>query len=362
MAKFKVSGDYITNQARDMFWNDKRPYEECEKFISSFFCGDTCSDIKFISRKILEYRSKLVGINEFNLIDETCEPKPISDSLIKKHENLLIDAIREDMAYHARKYIDMYAVDKSWLYFIDGTPQQAYQYAYSDAADIARYVRGSNLMFIEGVPILGEPLDLSYVYDDSQKHILDHGAYLVFNPQLVYSLIGEPVNGCNIRAFYDALYDYWEKSELKDNPLVKARQKKYLQAKKAYENIYDKIAKDAETELTDKSFCGLPDDGFSSHYGIIDPDGRWYNVDWGKHSLKAKSILEIHFGCDEKMSLYKALDTIIDQGYILIRDVLLTGAPTLYGKQPNSTQKQTIDSYCNYWGLDGLEWDNMYYF
>lgn len=359
--KFSISGDYVTNHARDMYFLDRVEYKEAADFLSNYLGGLDMTKTKLdeIIKSILEGRKKLVGLNSFELVDDNENIRVISPISVALHKKEIIDSITHDVFYHADKYIDFYAMDKSWLFFIGNTPIQAYQYAYTDMVDIARLVSCVGVDTVECIPHVREPLNLEQYFDDSNKDLLDHGAYITQNPMLVYDLIGEPLSAANRTYFYERLYEYWEQSEHKNNPSVRRRQQRYLNSVKRKKKFIDDRfeAKDdlKKVEKISTAFKSTYDDEFTSEFGIIDLDGHWYNCDWACHSLKAKTVLESKGIVDNTASLDYCLDKVLELGYVLIRDVERFGQPYVYGK-PNNYQRQTIDSYCNFYGIDSIEY------
>lgn len=363
----RVDGTYVTNQARKMFWEDKELYDTVIDYLLNFLVCDDFSleERKSISKEILEGKKKLVGVNSFDLVEDGEMVKIISPISIATRKYELLKNIEKDMSSNIKNYIDFFAMDKSWLFFVGTTPKQAYEYAYTSADIIADkvYNHDSEFYFIGGRPHMVEPLDCSLVYDDSEKDFLDHGAYLVNNPKLIKELIGSRVYGGNIVEFYEKLYDYWENSKYKDHPRVKERQNRYLKLKNRKGTSINTIIDDSyNDERYQKMFKSTWDDEFESEFGIIDLQGHWYNCEWGGHALKAAYILRKNpdnLLIDDdinKMSLDRALDIIVDSGYVLIRDVL-RDSPHVYAKRVNSLQKQRIESYCNWFGLDDISYE-----
>lgn len=346
MAKLKVSGEYVTEAARDMYWKDKCTYKEAERFLLGFLGGVEQKEQKKAAKDILEGRKKLKGINEFALIkDEACI-RVISPISMVLHEKKAYESVKKDVENCPWKYIDWYAVDKSWRFFQGFTREDIWQYAYTDMSTIAAKARKQGVFFVKRQQYIGKKLDLSKCYNDSCREVLDHGAYLIYNPRLVYELLGEPLNDENRQEFYDRLFDYLEKSGRKDNPTVRKRQNKYLNAmeKRGTLRNYSDMKEDEYAVFT-----GKPDKEFSSKYGIIDTEGNWYGCKWSEHSLKAKYILIEKGVVNSSSSLDECLDKTVDLGYVLIRDMDLTGTPCIQGN-PNGKQKKTLEKYQSYFG------------
>lgn len=76
---FKIDGEWFTNFVRTRFWEEKCGYENIIKTIQNSLRGNLPEEICI---EILEGRKKLVGINEFELVDDNEKIKPL-----KKIEN-----------------------------------------------------------------------------------------------------------------------------------------------------------------------------------------------------------------------------------------------------------------------------------
>lgn len=347
MAKLKVSGEYVTEAARNMYWKDKCSYKEAERFLLGFLSGVEQKEQKKAAKDILEGKKRLEGINTFSLVEDGGYIRTISPISVALHEKKAYESVKEDVENCPWKYIDWYAVDKSWRFFQGFTREDIWQYAYTDMSLIAAKARKQGVFFVKRQQYIGEKLDLSECYDDSCKEVLDHGAYLIYNPRLVYELLKEPINDENRQEFYDRLFDYLESSEMKDDPVVRKRQNKYLNAMKKRGVMQRSVS--AITEDADAVFTGKPDKEFSSKYGIIDTEGNWYGCKWSEHSLKAKYILIEKRIVDANFSLDECLDKAVDLGYVLIRDMDLTGTPCVQGNL-NEKQKKTLKKYQSHFG------------
>lgn len=349
MAGMKISGEYITKRARDMFWKDKRTYKD----VSSFLIGLLGEQFKEHVTPLLSGYKKLEGDNELELIDDGSLIKVISDIAICKREADQKEAVKNHMQWNIRNYIDFFAMDKSWTFFVGCTPKQAYEYAYTQPEDIARVARNSGIFFIDGKAHINEPLDLSYYSDDSEKDFLDHGAYLVKDPELVYRLMGQPVYEGNMTVFYERLYEYWNNSPMKNHPAVKRRQRAWICNKFTFENH---LKQKGSISTSRQEYVQKEEEirgSITSKYGIIAPSGEWFNVSWGYHSLIAKEALAYDgYDVDDKQ-LDELLDMAIELGYILIRDPLNV-EPYVYGVRPNMAQEDKIRQYCNKWGIRNI--------
>lgn len=370
--KFKIDGEIVTNTVRKMYWQDMEKYEVVRSYLLDFLvCDLSENELEEIVIQILEGRKRLVGINEFDLVDDGKEIRELTEESKAEREKFLLHRIKEDMNRSIRNYVDIFACDKSWLFFRGNTPKDAYEYAYTDMADIAKLMMSPDVStfssYLKIYPT--EKLPVEDCFDDSIKDILDHGAYLVYKPEFIEELVGDTVTESNTLYFYEKLYEYWENSEYKDDERVKERQNRYLAFKR--KTTLDKTREPAKAPVKEEPIIEEPTkltpDNFNSRFGIIDREGNYYSCKWGEHQFIASRLVNENkalFGIssDKIIDMYHALDMIIDRGYILIRDVEGI-TPKLYYKKlmhPNSYQEETIDKYCEHFDIVELEYESNY--
>lgn len=61
---FAIDGEFLTNIARDWFWNMNKSYKKCEELLLSCMAGGSEEEKRHVCQDIIEGRKKLVGINE----------------------------------------------------------------------------------------------------------------------------------------------------------------------------------------------------------------------------------------------------------------------------------------------------------
>jgi hypothetical protein len=128
---FKIDGEWLTNFFRTRFWDEKCGYEKALYLIKESL-GDIPEDICIA---LLEGRKKLVGINEFDLVDDNENIRTLS-SYIKEQENKInINTIANNIIAYPYNYIDMYSSTTSmrWVelqlkYHYNDTLQNGYWY------------------------------------------------------------------------------------------------------------------------------------------------------------------------------------------------------------------------------------------
>lgn len=67
---FSMDGEFLTAIARDWFWNMDKPYKKCEELLLSCMTGGNKEEKRHVCQDIIEGRKKLVGVNEFELVDD----------------------------------------------------------------------------------------------------------------------------------------------------------------------------------------------------------------------------------------------------------------------------------------------------
>lgn len=74
--EFNITGEYITNLARDWFYKERRPYKEIEKLLLACMCGTNMHEdlLKSYAFDIINFTKKFVGETKddsFNLVNAT---------------------------------------------------------------------------------------------------------------------------------------------------------------------------------------------------------------------------------------------------------------------------------------------------
>ena len=110
---FSIDGEFLTNVARDWFWNMNKPYKKCEELLFSCMEGGDKEEKRRVCQDIIEGRKKLVGINEFELVDDNTKVRPLGQKVEELQRKMLVSQIREDMIVHPLKYIDRFAMTAS---------------------------------------------------------------------------------------------------------------------------------------------------------------------------------------------------------------------------------------------------------
>jgi hypothetical protein len=379
MARLQISGDYITNYVRDLFWEEKRPYKECEDYILDMIDDAEIEEAKQIARDIIEGRKKFEGVNEFDLVDDSENIRYITDRVDSDEDTAeMLDTIIDDLNYHMSSYVDPYVI----VPYINKDSQASYD-QYNEHYKPVYNNRIKNYDE-DGVYKIDGPCNL--------------GTWLHSNPDIVYLAIkkagGSPrtQRGRYKNAFWDAVYEI-----IKDNPkfqdeefeernktylTYKANKEKNIQIQKQNQskpheltstqkenikkaNIIIKQAKEVLDEIKDhddktsivkkeglNSVISLandiikgceknsissvrtlydydifPDD-YKEWEGLIAPNGNFYSCDFGGHNAKAYYLMKVWpekfsklniDNIDKEVDIHNALDTLLDNGWCATR-------------------------------------------
>lgn len=107
---FAIDGEFLTNIARDWFWNMNKSYKKCEELLLSCMAGGSEEEKRHVCQDIIEGRKKLVGINEFELVDDNGKVRPLGQKVEELQRKMLVNQVREDMIAHPLKYLDRFAM------------------------------------------------------------------------------------------------------------------------------------------------------------------------------------------------------------------------------------------------------------
>lgn len=365
---WKFDSGFICNVARDWLWVDGKPIEKSLELLRACLNSDQISDEDRdrIAIEILEGRKKLVGINECSVVVDGVNIRPIS-KLIETHEReLAILRIAEDIRIHPTNYVDKFAATKP----LDGFDS----YDFTDLRCEAGF--DSEIAYTS---ILTDLRLYLYSSDNSANMLreeywdkslpLDAGLYLLEKPDLVYDLIGGPIESeVDSSVLYSELFKYW-KNRINSLPediaiSVVVRNARYIREK---ERQTGEICK-APSNDDDLLFRTEPDT-FLSAYGFIDRHGNWYSCPFGGHETKANLLILgqkegfIYSDSVESNILYsrKAKDILYNSGWVILENPILGGLPfvTFSDKmRATSGQKNKLLDYVDYfkrYTLKGIE-------
>ena len=244
---FSMDGEFLTAIARDWFWKMDKPYKKCEELLLSCMMGGNEEEKRHVCQDIIEGRKKLVGVNEFELVDDNVHVRSLGQKVEELQHKMLVNQIREDMIAHPLNYVDRFAMTDSYETLCTNAKHHYIDCSYDG---IKCFLYGKT------------------GYSDA----FNNGAWLFTHPDLVAEFNGEPLPEQESNPeFYKT--DFWTKlaSWIEANmkgTSVERRQRLY--------NSY----------ISDR-----PIQHQLTEYGLIAPDGTWYACEFGEHAALAGRII-----------------------------------------------------------------------
>lgn len=112
---FSITGEFVTDIARQWFWDEDKPYEVCEELLMACLISDQVTEDfkKKAVSDILEGRKKLVGVNTIQLVDDNKNIRPLSEKYKQMYRKRGIADIKSDMEINAINYVDPWSTFKS---------------------------------------------------------------------------------------------------------------------------------------------------------------------------------------------------------------------------------------------------------
>ena len=283
---FSMDGEFLTAIARDWFWNMDKPYKKCEELLLSCMMGGNEEEKRHVCQDIIEGRKKLVGVHEFELVDDNVHVRSLGQKVEELQHRMLVNQIREDMIAHPLNYVDRFAMTDSYETLCTNAKHHYIDCSYDG---IKCFLYGKT------------------GYSDA----FNNGAWLFTHPDLVAKFNGEPLPEQESNPeFYKT--DFWTKlaSWIEANmkgTSVERRQRLY--------NSY----------ISDR-----PIQHQLTEYGLLAPDGTCYACEFGEHAALAGRIIMRNreaFGLSDHEVLNmaydwsgKGLDFLYKRGWIAIRN------------------------------------------
>lgn len=209
--------------------------------------GGNEEEKRHVCQDIIEGRKKLVGVNEFELVDDNVHVRSLGQKVEELQHKMLVNQIREDMIAHPLNYVDRFAMTDSYETLCTNAKHHYIDCSYDG---IKCFLYGKT------------------GYSDA----FNNGAWLFTHPDLVAEFNGEPLPEQESNPeFYKT--DFWTKlaSWIEANmkgTSVERRQRLY--------NSY----------ISDR-----PIQHQLTEYGLIAPDGTWYACEFGEHAALAGRII-----------------------------------------------------------------------
>lgn len=112
---FKVDGEWLTDFVRTWFWDENKPYETCENLLLQSLMNPKIpiKQTKQIIQEIIEGKKKLVGVNEFELVDDNENVRPLSMKLNEQRRTIEIQKMKLLMDSRMILFVDPYSTVKS---------------------------------------------------------------------------------------------------------------------------------------------------------------------------------------------------------------------------------------------------------
>lgn len=132
---FSMDGEFLTAIARDWFWNMDKPYKKCEELLLSCMMGGNEEEKRHVCQDIIEGRKKLVGVNEFELVDDNVHVRSLGQKVEELQHKMLVSQIREDMIVHPLKYIDRFAMSFDYDTLCKDVERHYIDYSYDSIKD-----------------------------------------------------------------------------------------------------------------------------------------------------------------------------------------------------------------------------------
>lgn len=135
---FKVDGEWLTKFFRTRFWDENCGYENSIRMIKDSLSVDFPEEMCI---ELLEGRKKLVGVNEFDYVDDNENIRSLSLYIKKQDEKLTIQKIMKTIETYPYNYIDQYACNtsrKGWIVY-----QQEYFETINEWYEELVYERGN---------------------------------------------------------------------------------------------------------------------------------------------------------------------------------------------------------------------------
>lgn len=320
---FKLSGEWITNYVRELFWNCHRPYEDVEEILLNCLINDAVSleDRRNIAQDIIEGKSKLVGVNEFSIVDDGSNIRRIRDVLVKSEKDLqdIADKV-DEIEERSQKLVDE-LTERDRL-----AREKEVEYRLNKIKDA---MKNSNMLFPMDIALLKiTPSDIQ-LYADR------------------YGLLYNRVQWAN-----DSwIQFYTQQGELCSHEYLRSMGALNQKSEPEYQS-----EDSTENETADCDF---------EHWGWLAPDGKYTRARFGDHEKVALEILNekdwyqdyyqkecMSATCD----VYLANDYLVNEkGYALLHNPYGYGNTLLSApKRLTKAQKEFLYDYFMHEGNTGM--------
>ena len=367
---FQIGGEYVCDLARTRFWEEDRPFEECERLLLGCLIADgvTLEERKNIAIEILEGRKKLVGTNTFQLVEDGEEIRPLSLKFKQYEREDMVRRIQADMEARPLAYIDRFAAPRP---LEDYEAIQRWQRGEAPEPGTVLTQADQVRMYLYAQTSIIGAARLEPEYYGGERP-LDRGCYLLSHPGWVYDFIGEPVSDENEGQLYQKLYEFWTAKSKENCPapqltFIRARNERYLAAQRADGILPSAPPARLGVEEKDDLLRRAEPDDFLSEYGMVDRQGKWYSCTFGGHNTKAHTLVRARpelFGVQPSDYIPfgdRVLDRLFDAGWVILQNPYVSGWPAVEfkaGLRPTKAQVDTVFDYMAHFdrhALGGLD-------
>lgn len=362
-----ISGEFITDLARRLFWEEDKDYKEVEAILLECFGDIEMPEInkRVLIQDIIEGKKKLVGDNVLTIEEDGENIRLMSERYALTEREMKIKELKEKMYYGFINYVDPFSTCKS----IRAPLSLAkIPYTYEECVWYFWYAEVTDMQDLEpDRPLSDELIVLGTTYEHCRRKKYPRanqdtlgGLWLYEYPEIAYDAIQisgfTPSAYQENRAFWQAVYDI-----IKDRPDFQSeefqeRNRKFLRYHKTTaEEILAFLHRHDNDELEEeKDYTVIPDD-MKSWTGLIAPNGDFYSCDYSNHNILAQKLLtkqtelfpNITASDLEYVNEYpdRALDVLLAQGWCATRQLPNRGeyvdVPT-DGIRVKKMQKETI--------------------
>lgn len=315
---FKVSGEWITKYARELFWECHKSYQDVEELLLNCLVTDELNleERKDIAQDIIEGKCKLVGINTFTVEDDGTCIRKLREALSQSESNLVEISNKVDELKHRTEELVSEIEHKDHL-----AETKEAEYRLSKIKDA---MKNTNMLF----PI---EIELRNITKDDIEFYANY-----------YNLMYRQV-----RWAMDSWIQFYKDDEV-CSP-------EYLRSIGALNDLFLENAdsiKSRDNDLKDKD-CDF------KHYGWLAPDGSYVRADFGDHEQAALKIIDEHdwhqdyYSKDDRpCDIYLAGDYLVkERGYALLHNPYGYGYTKLSSPDRlTKRQKEFLYSYFLYEG------------
>lgn len=326
---FLVDGEWLTDLVRQWFWDENRPYEDCEELLFSCMPSPDTDEMyhtmKQIMIDILEGRKKFVGINDFELVDDSLNIRYIFDKLSQERHKRLITEIENDIINNGIKYVDKYSTVKSiksaehhnvktaeecsvWFLYSDNDTWKVKVGEFAYPLPAAESVTRGGLWLFDRPELIAK--------------CTDNGRIPVGSDEYYENIYNETKDNTEFD-FRSNFYKGSLRKKVEDDRYIQSLVDGYIEEQDENKNIiymsteYFQNERKRRKDIDTWDYEMSPDD-INLWTGLIDPDGNFYSCSFGAHNLKAYYLVYTHpekFGADFRYVSHKT-----DKDYILYED------------------------------------------